>query len=148
MTAAATGQPSSFEARAELATGEMSLIQVPHGGKGAAVQAGMLAARGDLVVFTDADMATPPDELAPIVRALESADAVYGSRIQPDGSDMRKSQPPWRRVAWPHVPRARLGVGGGAGAGHAVRFQGLPPGARARCLRHSSRSPASCSTWR
>jgi dolichyl-phosphate beta-glucosyltransferase len=78
-------------------TGELTLLQVPHGGKGAAVQAGMLAAQGDLIVFTDADMATPPDELAPMVSALASADAVYGSRIQPDGSDMRKTQPPWRR---------------------------------------------------
>ena len=51
----------------------------------------------DLVVFADADMATPPDEIAPMVEALASADAVYGSRIQPDGSDMRKSQPAWRR---------------------------------------------------
>ena len=85
-------------ARPELAAGELTLLQVPHGGKGAAVQAGMLAAQGDLVIFDDADMATPPDELAPMVRALDSADAVYGSRIQPDGSDMRKSQPPWRRL--------------------------------------------------
>jgi dolichyl-phosphate beta-glucosyltransferase len=83
--------------RPELAAGELTLLQVPHGGKGAAVQAGMLAATGDVIVFTDADMATPPDELTPMVQALDTADAVYGSRIQPDGSDMRKSQPPWRR---------------------------------------------------
>jgi dolichyl-phosphate beta-glucosyltransferase len=84
-------------ARPEQVAGELTLLQVPHGGKGAAVRAGMLAARGDLIVFTDADMATPPDELAPLAQALETADAVYGSRIQPDGSDMRKTQPPWRR---------------------------------------------------
>jgi dolichyl-phosphate beta-glucosyltransferase len=71
---------------------------VPHGGKGAAVRAGMLAARGDLVVFADADMATPPDELVPLVTALRDADAAYGSRIQEDGSDMRASQPRWRRA--------------------------------------------------
>jgi dolichyl-phosphate beta-glucosyltransferase len=84
--------------RPETAAGELEVLTVPHAGKGAAVRAGMLAARGDLVIFTDADMATPPDELAPMARALESADAVYGSRIQPDGSDMRKTQPPWRRA--------------------------------------------------
>jgi dolichyl-phosphate beta-glucosyltransferase len=84
-------------ARPELTTGELTLLQVPHGGKGAAVRVGMLAAQGELVIFTDADMATPPDELAPMVQALESADAVYGSRIQPDGTDMRKTQPQWRR---------------------------------------------------
>ncbi len=86
------------KARPEVAAGDLEVITVPHGGKGAAVRAGMLAARGDLVVFADADMATPPDEIVPLVEALRSADAVYGSRIQPDGSDMRKSQPAWRRA--------------------------------------------------
>ena len=62
------------------------------------MRAGMLHARGDLIIFTDADMATPPDELVPLASALENADAAYGSRIQPDGSDMRASQPPWRRA--------------------------------------------------
>jgi len=76
----------------------LALLQVPHGGKGAAVAAGMLAADGDLVVFADADMATPPDELVKIVRALEVADVALGSRIQPDGRDMRASQPWWRRL--------------------------------------------------
>lgn len=85
-------------ARAEIAAGELSLLPVPHGGKGAAVRAGMLHAQGDLVVFADADMATPPDQLVPLVAALETADAAYGSRIQPDGSDMRASQPGWRRA--------------------------------------------------
>jgi len=77
--------------------GTLDLLQVPHGGKGAAVRAGMLAAEGDLLIFADADMATPPDELALLVEALETADLALGSRIQPDGSDMRKSQPAFRR---------------------------------------------------
>jgi dolichyl-phosphate beta-glucosyltransferase len=91
------GTGALVRARPEAAAGELEILTVPHGGKGAAVRAGMLAGRGDLLVFADADMATPPDEIEPLVRALESADAVYGSRIQPDGSDMRKSQPRWRR---------------------------------------------------
>jgi dolichyl-phosphate beta-glucosyltransferase len=76
---------------------ELSLLSVRHGGKGAAVRAGMMAADTDLIVFADADMATPPDELVPLVAALEGADVALGSRIQPDGSDMRKTQPPYRR---------------------------------------------------
>jgi dolichyl-phosphate beta-glucosyltransferase len=92
------GTAALVRERPEMATGELELLCVPHGGKGAAVRAGMLAAKGELVVFTDADMATPPDELAPMVEALKNADAVYGSRIQPDGSDMRQTQPPWRRA--------------------------------------------------
>jgi len=92
------GTAALVRARPETASGDLRLLTVPHGGKGAAVRAGMLAAEGDLVIFADADMATPPDEIAPMVEALEAADAVYGSRIQPDGSDMRKSQPAWRRA--------------------------------------------------
>ena len=78
--------------------GSLALLSVPHGGKGAAVRAGMLAAEGELLVFADADMATPPDELALLVEALTSVDVALGSRIQPDGSDMRKSQPRLRRI--------------------------------------------------
>lgn len=77
---------------------QLTLLTVPHGGKGAAVRAGVLAADSDLIVFADADMATPPDELVPLVRALETADLALGSRIQPDGSDMRESQPLYRRL--------------------------------------------------
>ena len=84
--------------RPEHAAGALELMTVAHGGKGAAVRAGMLAGRGDLILFSDADMATPPDEIEPMIEALATADAVYGTRIQPDGSDMRQSQPVWRRA--------------------------------------------------
>jgi dolichyl-phosphate beta-glucosyltransferase len=77
---------------------ELRLLSVPHGGKGAAVRAGMLAATTDLVIFTDADMATPPDMIPLLVDALETHDVALGSRIQADGSDMRKSQPWYRRM--------------------------------------------------
>ncbi len=76
----------------------LAVMPVPHAGKGAAVRAGMLAAEGELVVFADADMATPPSELPKLVAALENADVALGSRIQPDGSDMRASQPGYRRA--------------------------------------------------
>ena len=76
----------------------LELLSVPHGGKGAAVRAGMLAVEGDALVFADADMATPPDQLAKLLRALETADVALGSRIQPDGSDMRATQPRFRRM--------------------------------------------------
>jgi dolichyl-phosphate beta-glucosyltransferase len=70
----------------------------PHGGKGAAVRAGMLAADADIIVFADADMATPPDQLPRLVSALVDHDIALGSRIQPDGSDMRVTQPGVRRL--------------------------------------------------
>jgi dolichyl-phosphate beta-glucosyltransferase len=58
----------------------------------------MLAAQGELLVFTDADMATPPDQLPLLVAALQAVDVALGSRIQPDGSDMRATQPRFRRI--------------------------------------------------
>jgi dolichyl-phosphate beta-glucosyltransferase len=75
----------------------LRLLRERHGGKGAAVRAGMLAAQGDLMIFADADMATPPNQLPKLVAALADADVALGSRIQPDGSDMRASQPQYRR---------------------------------------------------
>src|SRR5215211_3633438 len=84
-------------ARPEAVDGLLNLMTVAHAGKGAAVKAGILAAASDIVVFADADMATPPPELPKLVRALETADVALGSRIQPDGSDMRATQPGYRR---------------------------------------------------
>ena len=76
----------------------LELLTVAHGGKGAAVRAGMLAATGDLAIFADADMATPPDQLPLLIAALGNNDVALGSRIQPDGSDMRRTQPGYRRL--------------------------------------------------
>jgi dolichyl-phosphate beta-glucosyltransferase len=75
----------------------LRVLRRPHAGKGAAVTAGVLAAQGDLVVFADADLATPPDQIPLLVEALEGSDVALGSRIQPDGSDRRSSQPLYRR---------------------------------------------------
>jgi glycosyltransferase involved in cell wall biosynthesis len=90
------------EAASAAATGRtqpmLAVMRVPHAGKGAAVRAGMLAAAGELLVFADADMATPPNQLPALLAALGRADVALGSRFQPDGSDQRVSQPPLRRV--------------------------------------------------
>ncbi len=49
-------------------------------GKGAAVQAGVLATRGDHIIFMDADGATSIDELPKMTAALVSADIAIGNR--------------------------------------------------------------------
>jgi dolichyl-phosphate beta-glucosyltransferase len=77
---------------------QLRLLREPHAGKGGAVRAGMLAAQGEFVVFTDADMATPPDQLPLLVEALATHDLALGSRIQPNGVDRRASQPLRRRL--------------------------------------------------
>lgn len=70
----------------------------PNRGKGAAVRAGCLAANGEYILFTDADLATPINEAAKLWQALDGgSDLAIGSRIQPDGSDLRASQPWYRR---------------------------------------------------
>jgi len=58
-------------------------------GKGAAVQRGMLSARGALRLFTDADLSTPIDELPKLEEAIHSgchiaigSRAVAGSRVE------------------------------------------------------------------
>ena len=76
----------------------LHVLRRSHAGKGAAVRAGMLAASGDLIVFTDADLATPPDQIPLLTEALATHDIALGSRIQPDGRDRRRSQPPYRRA--------------------------------------------------
>jgi dolichyl-phosphate beta-glucosyltransferase len=52
----------------------------PNRGKGFAVRAGILAAEGELIVFTDADGSYGPSELDRIVRALTEAPVAIGTR--------------------------------------------------------------------
>lgn len=76
----------------------LHVLREPHRGKGGAVRAGILAARGEYALFTDADLATPPDQLPLLTEALATHDVALGSRVQPDGSDRRASQPIHRRL--------------------------------------------------
>ena len=86
------------EARPGTEPARLRVVRLPHRGKGAAVRAGVLASTGDLVVFTDADLATPPDQIPLLTEALAAHDVALGSRVQPDGSDRRTSQPLYRRL--------------------------------------------------
>jgi dolichyl-phosphate beta-glucosyltransferase len=76
----------------------LQLMTRAHAGKGAAVRAGMLHAQGDYVIFADADLATPADQLPLLTNALRDHDVALGSRVQPDGSDRRSTQPRHRRA--------------------------------------------------
>jgi Glycosyl transferase family 2 len=49
-------------------------------GKGAAVKAGVTRARGAVIAFADADMATDPENLDSLVRALDDSHVAVGSR--------------------------------------------------------------------
>lgn len=80
-------------------------------GKGAAVRTGCLAATGRYIVYMDADLATPVDEVEKVLARLQMGyDVVAGTRIQPDGVDARMTQPLWRRVVGKLFTMARRGV--------------------------------------
>ena len=49
-------------------------------GKGAAVKAGVIRARGGVIAFIDADMATDPTDLSYLLRAIEHSHVAVGSR--------------------------------------------------------------------
>jgi dolichyl-phosphate beta-glucosyltransferase len=68
-------------------------------GKGAGLRRAVLATRGRVVLCSDADFPTPVEELTRLRTALAAgADMAIGARPQPDGSDMRASQPLYRRL--------------------------------------------------
>ena len=84
---------------ADDATPRLRLLSVPHGGKGAAVRAGMLAATSDLDRLRRRGHgdAARPAAAAGRPRSPDH-DVALGSRIQPDGRDMRATQPAYRRL--------------------------------------------------
>lgn len=60
-------------------------------GKGAAVRTGVMAAAGDLVIFIDADGATPITELPKMIQALRESDVAVGNRWMPGAKAERHS---------------------------------------------------------
>jgi dolichyl-phosphate beta-glucosyltransferase len=64
-------------------------LACPHMGKGSAVRLGMLNARGELVLFMDADGATPLHEIATLAAALDAgSDVAVGSRVIPQSAQV------------------------------------------------------------
>ena len=78
---------------------QLSVIPLEHNqGKGAAVRAGMLAARGDLRLFSDADLSTPMDELPRLrERLVDSCTVAIASRAVP-GASIGTHQPGRREM--------------------------------------------------
>jgi dolichyl-phosphate beta-glucosyltransferase len=69
-------------------------------GKGGAVRSGMLAAEGEIRIFTDADLSTPIYEVEKAIKVLTSGgfDVVIGSRAI-EGRALVKKHQPWYREA-------------------------------------------------
>ncbi len=93
--------------------GPVRLLHCAQRGKGAAVRAGVLAARGRFVGFCDADLAASVDAVPSVLARLRrGVDVVVGSRAHP-GSDVRARNNPLRHVgAWAFRRAARSIVPG------------------------------------
>lgn len=73
------------------------LVRAPHGGKAAAVRAGMLSSTMEQIAFCDADLATPLDYLNDLRGAVEQgADVAIGSR-EGEGAG-RVGEPSYRHL--------------------------------------------------
>lgn len=82
-------------------TSIIKLLTTPSGkkGKGAAVNLGMLEAKGSFRLFTDVDLSTPIDEVKKLLFWVEQGfDVVFGSRALAE-SDVKIAQPFHRRIA-------------------------------------------------
>ena len=75
--------------------GWVRVLQEAHRGKACAVRTGMLAAKGDLVLFSDADLAVPIEEATRLIELQQAGyDVVIASR---EGSAARRTGEPWHR---------------------------------------------------
>jgi len=78
--------------RAELAGADQVLRQPVNRGKGAAIRAGVLAANGRTIAFTDADLSYSPDQIIGLLHQVESGwDVVAGSRRHTDTTTLVKA---------------------------------------------------------
>lgn len=68
------------------------LVAPQNGGKGSAVQRGMLAAAGQVVLFADADNSTPIEELGAMLAKIDAGyDVVVGSRAASGAQEAHRS---------------------------------------------------------
>lgn len=95
------GSSDGTEAAAAAAARDLGLAlstlrYTPNRGKGGAVRAGMMAARGRAVLFTDADLSVPVSHIERFeARLAAGADVVIGSRRAP-GAQIVRHQPALR----------------------------------------------------
>lgn len=91
-TATSVASAIKSEKRAQL------ISYQPNRGKGYAVRTGVLASKGEQVLFMDADLSTPLTEIPRILDLLDDADIVIGSRGRAN-TKVTKRPPLFRQAA-------------------------------------------------
>ena len=67
----------------------ITLLKMPHRGKGSTVISGMLEARGETILFSDIDQATPIDQIEKLLPEFEKGfDVVIGARKGREGAPL------------------------------------------------------------
>ncbi|MFN8623160.1 MAG: dolichyl-phosphate beta-glucosyltransferase [Chloroflexota bacterium] len=84
------GTPELLEA---LELANLRVVRAPaNQGKGAAVRRGVMAARGGMILFADADNSTPIEQVDVLIDAIErGADVAIGSRAADGAQEMNRS---------------------------------------------------------
>ena len=95
---------------------DIKVMHISHGGKSAAVTAGMLQARGQIILFTDFDQSTPLDQVSGFISAHKSgADVVIGVRNQTQNDTIIRKIRSWgfvtlvQLVALPGIKDSQCG---------------------------------------
>jgi len=86
-----TGEVTALQAQRDT---NIKLLARPHAGKGAAVRAGALAAKGGRVLFCDADLPMAPEDLTRLAAMLDQHDVIIASR---EGMGARRIGEPYYR---------------------------------------------------
>jgi dolichyl-phosphate beta-glucosyltransferase len=87
------GSDDATAEEARRAGADQVVVQPENRGKGAAVRAGVLAARGRAIAFTDADLAYPPAQLVRLLEQVEAGwDMVVGSRRHVDTTTLVRAR--------------------------------------------------------
>ncbi|MEK7616278.1 MAG: dolichyl-phosphate beta-glucosyltransferase [Patescibacteria group bacterium] len=90
---------NSNDATSEIAEKyQVHVIDEKRPGKGYAVTTGMLEAKGDLRLFTDADNSTSIDHLDLMIPYMQNYDVAIGSLAVPGAKVVQGGEEPWYRV--------------------------------------------------
>ena len=106
----------TYKLLSDLTGKNIKVLQIPHGGKAAAVLAGVLAALGKYILLTDFDQSTPIDQVEKFLQAHQNgADVVTGTRVKTEKDTLVRKIRSWafvtlvQLVALPEIKDSQCG---------------------------------------